>query len=53
MDEIEPIHVYVPGCFGAARERGLLDLDRLAAAGARVEWRRSLAVPDEIIAEFS
>jgi len=110
MDDIEPIHVYVPGrpddprrprdlpdgvvvhhgpplhpddvaivdgipvtsvartlidlaevmdadelrdCFAAARERGLLDLDQLAAARARVEWRPSLAMLDQIIAEFT
>jgi hypothetical protein len=41
------------GCFAAARERGLLDLDQLAAARARVEWRPSLAMLDEIIREFS
>lgn len=110
MDDIEPIHVYVPGspddprrdarlpegvvahhgpplhpddvaivngvpvtsvartlidlaevmdaeelrrCFVAARERGLLDLDELAAARARVEWRPSLAMFDEVAAEFT
>ena len=41
------------GRFIAAREKGLLDLDQLAAARARVEWRPSLAMLDEIIAEFS
>ena len=41
------------GCFVAARERGLLDLDELAAARARVEWRPSLAMVDEIIAELT
>ena len=40
-------------CFHRARERGLLDLDELAAARARVEWRPSLAMLDEVIAEFS
>jgi hypothetical protein len=40
------------GCFRAARDRGLLDLEQLAAARARVEWRPSLAMLDEIIAEF-
>jgi sugar phosphate isomerase/epimerase len=40
------------GCFVAARERGLLDPDQLAAARARVEWRSSLATFDEIAAEF-
>ena len=40
------------GCFEAARERGLLDLDEIAAARARVEWRSSLAMFDEIAAEF-
>lgn len=39
-------------CFIAARERGLLDLDQLDVARARVEWRPSLAMLDEIIAEF-
>ncbi len=40
-------------CFARARELGLLDLDALAAARARVEWRPSLALLDEVIAEFS
>jgi hypothetical protein len=40
-------------CFIRARERGLLDLDELAAARARVEWRPSLPMVDEIIAEFT
>lgn len=40
-------------CFSAARDQGLLDLHQLAAARARVEWRPSLAMLDEIIAEFS
>jgi hypothetical protein len=39
-------------CFGEARARGLLDLNDLAAARARVEWRPSLAMLDEVIAEF-
>jgi hypothetical protein len=39
--------------FAAARSRGLLDLDALAASRARVEWRPSLAMVDEVIAEFS
>lgn len=41
------------GCFVAARERCLLDLDQLAAARARVEWRSSLGMLDEIIAAFT
>jgi hypothetical protein len=41
------------GCFLAARERGLLDLDELAAARGRVDWRPSLAMVDEIIAELA
>lgn len=40
-------------CFERARELDLLDLDELAAARARVEWRPSLALLDEVIAEFS
>ncbi|GIK76962.1 MAG: hypothetical protein EDQ89_02935 [Acidobacteria bacterium] len=40
-------------CFANARELGLLDLEELAAARARVEWRPSLAMLDEVIAEFS
>ncbi len=39
--------------FAGARERGLLDLDELAAARARVEWRPSLAMLDEVIEQFS
>jgi hypothetical protein len=46
--EAEELH----GCFLAARERGLLDLDELAAARRRVEWRPSLALVDEMIALF-
>ena len=40
------------GCFAAARRRGLLDPEELAAARARVEWRPSLAMFDEVCAEF-
>jgi hypothetical protein len=39
-------------CFTRARERGLLDPDALRAARARVEWRPSLAMLDEVIGEF-
>ncbi len=39
--------------FSAARRKGLLDLDELAAARARVEWRPSLAMLDRVIAELS
>jgi hypothetical protein len=39
-------------CFAVARERGLLDLDQVRAARARVEWRPSLAIVDELIAEL-
>lgn len=39
-------------CFERARELGLLDLDELDAARARVEWRPSLRMLDEVIAEF-
>lgn len=39
-------------CFASARAQGLLDLEQLAAARARVEWRPSLAMLDEVIAEF-
>jgi hypothetical protein len=41
------------GCFRAARADGLLDLDQLAASRARVDWRPSLQMLDEVIAEFS
>jgi hypothetical protein len=41
------------GCFIRAREMDLLDLDELAAARARVEWRPSLSMVDEGIAEFT
>lgn len=40
-------------CFSHARNLGLLDLDELAAARARVEWRPSLAMLDGVVAEFS
>jgi hypothetical protein len=39
-------------CFARAREIGLLDPDALRAARARVEWRPSLEMLDEVIAEF-
>jgi hypothetical protein len=35
-----------------ARTKGLLDPDALRASRARVEWRPSLAMLDEVIAEF-
>jgi hypothetical protein len=38
--------------FDRARELGLLDPDALHAARERVEWRPSLAMLDEVIAEF-
>jgi hypothetical protein len=38
--------------FGQAREKGLLDMDAVQASRARVEWRVSLAMLDEVIAEF-
>jgi hypothetical protein len=38
--------------FARAREIGLLDPDALRAARARVEWRPSLAMLDEVIEEF-
>lgn len=41
------------GCFEVALAKGLLDMDELAAARARVEWRPSLAMLDDVIAEFT
>ena len=41
------------GCFATAAEKGLLDMGDLAAARARVEWRPSLAMLDEVIEEFT
>ena len=38
--------------FARAQEIGLLDPDALRAARARVEWRPSLAMLDEVIDEF-
>lgn len=38
--------------FARARELDLLDPNALHAARARVEWRPSLAMLDEVIAEF-
>ena len=38
--------------FARARELGLLDPVALRAARARVEWRPSLAMLDEVIDEF-
>lgn len=39
--------------FRRAREIGLLDIDAVHRSRARVEWRPSLAMLDEVIAEFS
>jgi hypothetical protein len=38
--------------FYRAWDMDLLDLDKLDATRARVEWRPSLAMVDEVIAEF-
>jgi hypothetical protein len=38
--------------FARAREIGLLDPEALRASRARVEWRPSLAMLDEVIEEF-
>ncbi len=38
--------------FRAARARGLLDMDAVAASRARVEWRPSLSMLDAVIADF-
>jgi hypothetical protein len=38
--------------FARAHELGLLDPEALRAARARIEWRPSLAMLDELIAEF-
>jgi hypothetical protein len=38
--------------FARARDIGLLDVDALRAARARVEWRLSLPLLDMVIAEF-
>lgn len=38
--------------FAVASARGLLDPEALRASRARVEWRPSLAMLDEVIAEF-
>jgi hypothetical protein len=39
-------------CFARARDIGLLDAEALRAARARVEWRPSLEMLDEVIAEY-
>jgi hypothetical protein len=39
-------------CFARARALGLLDERALRASRARVEWRPSLVMLDEVIAEF-
>lgn len=39
--------------FQNALDRDLLDFDELAASRGRVEWRPSLAMLDEVIAEFT
>jgi hypothetical protein len=38
--------------FAAARARGLLDMEAIRRSRTRVEWRPSLAMFDEIAAEF-
>ena len=38
--------------FAAARARGLLDMEAIRRSRMRVEWRPSLAMFDEIAAEF-
>jgi hypothetical protein len=38
--------------FATARRKGMLDPDAVRASRARVEWRPSLAMLDEVIAEF-
>jgi hypothetical protein len=39
--------------FETARRQGQLDIDAVRAARSRVEWRPSLAMLDEVIAEFA
>jgi hypothetical protein len=39
--------------FENARRRGLLDIAAVRASRSRVEWRPSLAMLDEVIAEFA
>lgn len=39
-------------CFGTARDKGMLDPEKLLASRARVEWRPSLPKVDRLIAEF-
>jgi hypothetical protein len=38
--------------FQRAREIGLFDLEAVVAARGRVEWRPSLQMFDEVLAEF-
>lgn len=38
--------------FESAREKGLLNIADVRASRARVEWRPSLAMLDQVIAEF-
>lgn len=38
--------------FRRARDIGLLDIEAVERARGRVEWRPSLAMLDEVIAEF-
>ena len=39
--------------FAQARRKGILDIDAVRASAARVEWRPSLAMLDQVIEEFS
>ena len=51
LAEVMPVDE-LRACFAQARAIGLLDPEALRAARARVEWRPSLAMLDEVIAEF-
>ncbi|HLI61455.1 MAG TPA: hypothetical protein VKV21_17500 [Solirubrobacteraceae bacterium] len=53
IDMAEEVYIdELRGLFANARDRGLLDPEEMAAARARVEWRPSLEMLDEVIAEF-
>jgi hypothetical protein len=40
------------GMFHRARDLGILDMDAVHASRSRVEWRPSLVILDQVIAEF-
>ena len=54
IDLAKTMHYYeLRACWVRARKQGQLDLDAVRASRERVEWRPSLVVVDQLIAELS